>query len=99
VGRLLRRIKRLADPLENPYGWAQVFGAIAVAMGYATIALPQKDDHPYLFASHLAGFLTALVLTVFFIWIGWRRKQVRPETVESIVGDMEKHRDAKAPGA
>jgi hypothetical protein len=93
------RIRRLADPLENPFGWAQVCGGIAVAMIYATVSLPDKANHPYRYAAHLAAAIDFTVVTGFCLWLGKRQRERRPETVGSIVSDMERHRDAKAPHA
>ncbi len=93
------RVKHLADPLENPYGWAQVFCGIAVGMIFATVALPDKDEHPIQFAIHLAAAIAFTLATAYTASLGKRQQTRRKESSSAIVQDMEHHRDAKAPHA
>ncbi len=95
----VNRIKTLIDPIENPYGWAEVCGGFALAMVYSAATLPHREQHAALFGANLGLAVAATVLTLFFVWLGKRMGQRHRDNASAIVSDMQQHCKAKAPHA
>jgi hypothetical protein len=93
------RVKTLIDPIENPYGWAEVSAGFCLAMIYATATFHDPGKHAPWFAVSVALAAMSGVLTLFFIWLGRRMNKRHRHDATQIVKDMHSHCKIKAPHA
>jgi hypothetical protein len=93
------RVKTLIDPIENPYGWAEVCGGFSLAMIYTTVTLPDRHKHSALFGASLGLAAAFSVVTIFFIWLGRRMNKKHRDDASTIVRDMHHHCKVRAPHA
>lgn len=92
----VRRVRRLANPVDHAHGWMQTTIGTAIGTGAGLVMFPGVTKHHIRFPILLTLFFTSLVVTAFLWWFSKEEIKGRPETVESLCADMEAHGKAKA---